>query len=217
MNWWNIYTKIIFAVILILAVVIVLSFIIQLPYDSSQYARFQSYLSVISATGVISTLIYATVQFRRTIAKPKIVITYDEKGTTERDIIVPIKDRRQTALNLVVTNKGNAVASIFQIDLEMPSIYQPEEPQFHEQRFSKEMTHNRSYKENTTIISFYNNGLPFFVNKPIGLSSLSFILNAADSAKYSSSFTINYKVFGNWAEKQEGSLTIKCVQEKSQT
>ncbi len=212
MRWWNIYSKICVVVLIILGVAIWLGFFSPLPFEQAQYTKFQSMLAVISAIAVIFTLIYATIQFRRTIAKPKIRINFDEKGKTEGNITIPEKDRSQSILDLFITNMGDAVAYIFQIDLEIPRLYHPEMPSLYDPKFKEHITINQSNKNNDIqLVSICNNGMPFFVNRPTKILYLSFILNATDSNQYSADFEIQYKIYGSWAESQQGKLKVRCI------
>ena len=215
MGWWNFYSKTVVVIVLILLVAIYLSFFSPWSLGCSlQYARYQSILTTVSAIAVVFTLIYATVHFRRAIAKPDLRITFDEEGSIEKDITIPAEGNSKPSIDLVITNEGDAVASIFQVDLIMPSIYKAQLPNFYQNRYGQHVTLSKIDQDNIRIVSICNNGMPFFVKKPIKLAYYLLDLNASDSQQYSNDFEIKYKVFGSWAERQEGSLKVRCMQVK---
>jgi len=212
-RWWNIYWTAGIVAILIIVIGIYYSFICpcSLVGNPLQYAKFQSVLTVVSAIAVIFTLTYTTFMFRRAIATPIIKATFNEVRISEITVILRRSNstdlREQKICDLVVTNTGEAVATIFQIDLEVPQEAGIAVPEIY-RRLKPYITTDRQHQNDIDIISICDNGMPFFVNSPVKVAPLVWRTEPRCSTHLPFKFEIKYKVFGNWTGRQEGILTV---------
>ena len=90
----------------------------------------QIYLGSITLVAVVFTLLYATFQFRRTVASPQLKVVVDQGGSTRTNISIP-KLLPKTAkdytlpFNLYIYNDGNQVADLYNVEFKLPSIFKP--------------------------------------------------------------------------------------------
>ena len=192
----------IFAIIL----AIVLPFITA-PNENlaSKFALAQLSLSSVGFILIIVTLCFTIVQLRKSNAKPKIKVAFNEEG--EQSFTLTYKDNKPApSLPLMsLINDGNAIARCFQIDFVIPKSVS---------------------KDKLTTKDSYGNGIytyindekkPLFVKKPSKPVDLS-ITYGIDNRKYlkytKPSFTVKYRIYGDWNEIQEGKLTIRLQKQK---
>jgi hypothetical protein len=216
-TWWNIYTKIAIVVIFILGFAIWIAFFSPLlSFCQIQYIRFQSLLAVVSAIAIIFTLIYATIQFRKLIARPNIKVRFNDSDSNEVSAVLRKGEREfhtQKICDIFVTNTGDAVAMVFQIDFEVPLSSGIAVPEIYENRFRPYITISKRTWNNREFLSICNNGMPFFVNLPIKVAWLEWRTEPAYSTNLPFNLEIKYSVFGNWSGKQEGTLKVKVISE----
>jgi hypothetical protein len=165
------------------------------------YALAELYISAFAFLAVWLTLIFIIIQLRQSMAKPIIKVAFNEEGEQKATLTYRKDGRLEAGLPFpCLINEGNAVARYFQIDfiipenIGKPSVYVP---------LSKE---NENY-----ILSYMNEGrYTLFVNRPRSDPNMHFS-SAMKLSKFNvASFKIKYKVYGDWAETQEGELTVKC-------
>jgi hypothetical protein len=215
-RWWNIYWTAGIVAVLIIIIGILFSFVGPCASVGNplQYAKFQSVLTVVSAIAIIFTLTYTTFMFRRAIAIPIIKVTFNEARVSEITVNLYRSNstdfREQKICDLVVTNTGEAVATIFQINLEAPQEASIATPEI-ERRLRPYITTDRQRQKNIDIISICNNGMPFFVNSPVKVTSLVWRTEPRCSTQLPFKFEIKYKVFGNWTGRQEGILIVHVM------
>lgn len=171
--------------------------------------------TVLAFTAVMYSLYAVFVQLRKSMAKPKLSLAFSEDGKTET--IIKITDRpnqQPIELKLWVFNSGNAIAKTFQIDLEIPTEYRP--------RLSKTATtytqvdtspKNRGGK---IIKSIYQEKFIAFVHRPALIDALQLQIDPNNYAQYRD-FDIEYNIYGDWAETQEGELTVRIQKETGGT
>ena len=157
----------------------------------------------ISAIGFIVILValcYTIVQFGKSMAKPLIKVAFNEKGEQQATLIY--KGELTAGLpSLWLINKGNAVARYFQIDFIIP------------ENIGKQSQHISIVRDDGKyIISYTNDGkYTLFVNKPYLDPNIVFSA-AIDTNKcikiHEDSFEIKYRIYGDWAETQEGKLKV---------
>ncbi len=188
--------------------IIAIALAIGLPFISNPgtdlLPKFTLAQLAISAVGFIVILValcYTIVQFRKSMAKPIIKVAFNERG--EQHATVIYKDGKLTAVlpSLWLINKGNAVARYFQIDFIIPENIGKQ---------SKNISIVRD--DGKYIISYTNDGkYTLFVNKPYLDPNIVFSA-AIDTNKCikvnEDSFEIKYRIYGDWAETQEGKLKV---------
>jgi len=201
--------------------IIAIALAIGLPFISNPETdllpKFTLSQLAISAVGFIVVLIalcYTIVQFRKSIAKPKLEIFFNENKDTQTIIQdIPINKRfGKKIVDLWLLNSGNAVAKSFQLDLIIPKIFNP--------TLNVPTTNraNREHKEDndSRIVSYYNlseRGYTLFVNRWTSFHSLVLEFNHHIIETYPDIFEIKYIIYGDWAETQEDTLKVKLIKE----
>lgn len=158
----------------------------------------------ISAVGLILVIValgFTMEAFQKSMAKPRIKVAFSEKGGQQ--VTFTYKDGILTSgiLALWLINEGTAIARCFQIDFIIPE-------NIGKQSQDKSIARD----DGKYILSYTNDGkYTLFVNKPyldpnIGLTA------ALDNSKRmmvkEDSFEIKYRIYGDWAETQEGKLKV---------
>ncbi len=203
----------IFAIIL----AIVLPFITA-PNENlaSKFALAQLSLSSVGFILIIVTLCFTIVQLRKSMAKPKLEVIFSETGKPETTIEISRNIKQdielKEVLRLSVLNTGNAITSFFQIDFSLPSIYRPEIANWAQlirgTPFT-ELTSKFEIPKGERVVSIYNNRqLTCFVNKLTEIPFLSIRILPENIKEYTN-IEIKYKIYGDWAETQEGTLKVK--------
>jgi hypothetical protein len=166
---------------------------------SETMALTQVLFTILAFSAVLYTLHYASVQFRKSMAKPLIKVAFNDKGEQQATLIYKDGKLKSGLPHPWLIDKGNAVARYFQIDFVFPEsiIAQsaiPVLPLFKD---------NGNY-----ILSYTNEGrYTLFVNTPRSDPNMLFWA-AIDTKKCIKvdSFEIEYRVYGDWAETQKGKL-----------
>jgi hypothetical protein len=135
-----------------------------------------------------------------------IKVAFNEKG--EQQATLNHKDGKVTNSlpSLWLINEGNAVARYFQIDFIIP------------ENIGKQSVYKSITREDGQyIISYTNDGKKtLFVNRPFQDPNIS---AAIDTKKCidKDSFEIKYRVYGDWAETQEGKLKVNIHKQQEAT
>ncbi|MBA7695313.1 hypothetical protein ES703_103937 [subsurface metagenome] len=168
---------------------------------SINWGRAQVVLSAIAFPAIFSALYLTMVQLRKAMAKPSIKVAFNKEG--EQKATLTYKDGNlEAGLPILwIINEGNAVARFFQIDFFIPEnivrsgVYVPLRK------------HDGNY-----ILSYTNEGrYTLWVNRPYQDTNMIFssafgINKLLDEFK--DGFEIEYKIYGDWAETQEGKLKV---------
>jgi len=203
--------KVIILILVILIVVLALSKIFDLDLLES-FTFAQLFFSIIAFFTIWVTLYFAIAQFQKAMAKPQLKVAFSADGKAGTEIIITkSKDLTQRS-DLWVINTGNAITKLFQVDFDLPGIFNP--------RFtpSTEVGHGilgvasrNSPTKGNVIISFCSYEKVYcFVGNPAQIHSLCLETYPQNYEKYPEQFKIKYRIFGDWAEKQEGELTVSC-------
>ena len=174
------------------------------------FALSQLVFSAVAFFIIFIGLILNLMQSSKSNAKPKIKVAFNEKG--EQNFTLTYKDNKVTnnlPSTLWLINEGNAVARYFQIVFIIP------------ENVGKTSTHIIITRDNDNnyISSHTNDGkYTLFVKNPYQpLNMNCSILNAIDKNKCinytKSSFTVKYRIYGDWNETREGKLTIRIQKE----
>lgn len=187
--------------------IIAIALAIGLPFISNpgtdllpKFTLAQLAISAIGFIVILVALCYTIVQFRKSMARPRIKVAFNEKGEQQATLIY--KGKLTAGLpSLWLINKGNAVARYFQIDFIIPENIGKQ---------SKDISIVRD--DGKYIISYTNDGkYTLFVNKPYLDPNIVFYA-AVDRNKCmkvnEDSFEIKYRIYGDWAETQEGKLKV---------
>jgi len=187
--------------------IIAIALAIGLPFISNpgtdllpKFTLAQLAISAIGFIVILVALCYTIVQFRKSMARPRIKVAFNEKGEQQAALIY--KGKLTAGLpSLWLINKGNAVARYFQIDFIIPENIGKQ---------SKDISIARD--DGKYIISYTNDGkYTLFVNKPYLDPNIVFYA-AVDRNKCmkvnEDSFEIKYRIYGDWAETQEGKLKV---------
>ena len=187
--------------------IIAIALAIGLPFISNpgtdllpKFTLAQLAISGIGFIVILVTLCYTIVQFRKSMAKPLIKVAFNEKGEQRTTLIY--KGKLTAGLpSLWLINKGNAVARYFQIDFIIP------------ENIGKQSKYIPIVRDDgKCVISYTNDGkYTLFVNKPYLDPNIVFSA-AVDTNKCmkvnEDSFEIKYRIYGDWAETQEGKLKV---------
>ena len=177
----------------------------------SETMAFAQLVFTILAFGfVLYTLYAALAQLRKSMARPQIKVAFNEKGEQQATLIYRDSKLETGLPHPWLINEGNAVARYFQIDFIIP------------ENIGKPSAWVPLIKDNGNyILSYTNEGrYTLFVNRPYSDPNMLFS-SAIDANKcvevYRDSFKIKYRIYGDWAETQEGTLkvSIKKHQEVS--
>jgi len=190
------------------AAVVLITLAVILPLylaDLNKVGLMQLTMSGVAFLILFITFLITIYQFRKFNAKPKIKVAFNEEG--EQSFTLTYKDNKPApSLPLMsLINDGNAIARCFQIDFVIPKSVS---------------------KDKLTTKDSYGNGIytyindekkPLFVKKPSKPVNLS-ITYGIDNRKYlkytKPSFTVKYRIYGDWNEIQEGKLTIRIQKQK---
>ena len=170
---------------------------------TNQLQRFASAQLGVSAIGfviILLTLCLVMVQVRKSMAKPRIKVAFNKRGEQQATLIYEGGKLTTVLPSLWLINKGNAVARYFQIDFIIP------ENIGKQSRYTHIASDDGDY-----ILPHTNDGkYTLFVNQY--LDSGIRLDAAVDTKKCSEadedSFEIKYRIYGDWAETQEGKLKV---------
>ena len=164
-----------------------------------------------AALFIVAVTLYLTiVQVRKAMAKPQLMLAFSKDEKTETTINIP-KDRKEHHnLNLWIINKGNAVTELFQLEFEIPDIFESEFRTLISSMSPHTLLSNPPSNKGTKILSFCNKGnFCAFVNSAVEFPLLILWSLPERFREYEKEYEIRYRVFGDWAETQEGKLKIK--------
>lgn len=176
----------------------------------------QLYFSALGSIGVVFALIYATVQVRKSTARPHLKIVIGEDRVTKTSLTVPLtalEERQswQEDLILYIYNDGNSVSDLYNIQFELPSVFNPYLETSNEEYGVTSNTGKLSPDSKLVIIPFSTHKLAeyaCFVGEYISIGKMCLRITPENKDSYPGYFNIEYRIFGNWADKQEGSLAI---------
>jgi hypothetical protein len=192
------------AIIIIIGIAVVtaliFSFIFKLTFlETITYA--QAIFSALALAFIIYTLYVSLIQLKKSMAKPLIKVAFNKDGEQQATLIYKDGQFKTGLPHPWLINKGNAVARYFQIDfiipenIGKPSAYVP---------LSKD--------DGNYILSYISEGrYTLFVNRPYSDPNMLFssAFNPSKCIELNEpSFKIKYKVYGDWAETQEGDLKV---------
>lgn len=201
--------------------IVVIGLAIGLPYLSNpseallpKFALAQLALTATAFYLIFITLYFTILQVRKSMAKPKLEVIFSETGNSETRVDIPQNKEVEHNLKLSVINKGNAITKLFQIDFKVPTIFNPRlEPTVGLVpgiAYAGKCTNPRPNADNTSTISYYSNEQVYcFVNVPAPIHMLTINTRPNEYNNYPSEFRIKYRVYGDWAETQEGELKIR--------
>ena len=175
----------------------------------------QAIFSALALVFIIYTFNVSVIQLNKAMARPKLSLAFSEDGKTETSIDISKTQSMFTpTMPLWVLNKGNAVAELFQIELEMPKIYNPTFSNFARQPelvLYSTGSQPSLTDENAVVISIFNRKqIPCFVNSPVQLTSYIFLKMYRQNYNEFKDFKIKYRIFGDWTEAREGELKVIC-------
>ena len=199
-------TLIIIGAIIIIALAIGLPFLTR-PSDTllPNFALSQLAFSAVAFLIVFVALMITMAQFRKSMAKPKLEVIFTETNNDEITMnILPKKEDKQY-LRLSVINKGNAITDMFQIDFDIPVIFNPTI-----NSNKPDSVHHHANGSNRIVSFVSNHDHPCFVSIPTPIYSLVLETHEENYEKYSSHLVIPYKIFGDWSKPHEGKLKITC-------
>ena len=204
-------------VLVIVGALVIIALAIGLPFLSNpdegllpKFSLSQLSFSAVAFFIVFLALYFTIIRFRKSMAKPLIKVAFNERG--EQHATVIYKDGKLTARlpSLWLINKGNAVARYFQIDFIIP------------ENIGKQSKYISIVRDDGKyIISYTNDGkYTLFVNKPYLDPNIVFSA-AIDTNKCikvnEDSFEIKYRIYGDWAETQEGKLKVNINKQQEVT
>jgi len=199
-NKWHI-SGFVVLIIVILLILLLPPFLFEFDYLETLGTQ-QLYFSIIAFSVIWITLLLTIRQFRKSMAKPHIKVAFNEKG--EQSFTLTYKDNRVTngLPNLWLINEGNAISQHFQIVVIIP------------ESIGKSLTYTIITMDNGNCIFSYTNDEDYtlFVHKPKQPQDmdLSIAIDVNKCIKVSEDVRkIKYRIYGDWAETQEGELKIK--------
>ena len=211
MNFKQERALVIIGAILIIGLAIGLPFIIK-PCENllPSFALSQLAFSAVAFFIIFLALYFTIVRLRKSMAKPKISIYFSENKATEISMdISESQDLPDRSLELWLINNGNAVAKVIQVEFDVPDYFNPTiHPKYNNIFIVPPRFSNGGY---IRTISFYSIDNYCFVGLPINL--ISFVLERHKDLVgfyHPDEFKISYRVYGDWAETQEGELKVMC-------
>ena len=188
-------------IIVILLILLLPPFLFEFNYLETLGTQ-QLYFSIVAFSVIWITLLLTIRQFRKSMAKPHIKVAFNEKG--EQSFTLTYKDNRVTNSlpSLWLINEGNTISRYFQIDFIVP------------ENIGKQSDYVAIARDDGKyIISYTNDGkYTLFVNKPHLDPNMLFspAIDTNKCIKISEDVRkIKYRIFGDWAETQEGELKIQ--------
>ena len=168
------------------------------------YALAELNVSALAFLAAWSALLFTIFLFLKAMAKPFIKVAFNEKGKQQATLT-----RQDGALSgqpqLWLINEGNAISRYFQIDFIIPENIGKQ---------SRDVSIAR--RDGKYVVSNTNDGkYTLFVNSPRLDPSIIFWA-AIDTKKCIKvdSFEIEYRIYGDWAETQEGKLKVNIHKQK---
>ncbi len=207
-------TLVIIGAIIIIALAMGLPFLFQPSQDLlPNFALSQLTVSAVAFFIIFLTLYFTIIQLRKSMAKPKIKIYFSENKATAISVkIAKSVDLPVMSLELWIVNSGNAVAKSFQVELDVPDDFNPN---FHLIYSGVKTVPPRYLRDvNIRTVSFCNIENYCFVGLPTHLVSLTLEIHKELYNKYPDEFKVPYRVYGDWAETQEGKLRVICKKEQ---
>jgi hypothetical protein len=196
----NVSTMAVLAVFVVCILTTISTIVYHLDY-SQMIATAGLLLATAAFYGVLYNMNYTTIQLRKILAKPKIKVAFSKDG--EQQTTVTFKNGKLVTdiPHPWIINEGNAVARFFQIDFIMP------------EDIARPTGHAETRREDGKyILSYPNEGrYTLFVNKPFFDKGMLFSsqMNLEKCIDWNNEyFIIEYHVYGDWAETQEGQLKV---------
>ncbi len=199
-------------------IAIVLAIIIPLTTGNdlaTSFATAQLALNAAAFIVILVALCYTIAQARKSMAKPRLEVFFSDSGNSKTSIDIPRDRTAEHHLKLSVINRGNAVTKLFQIDFKVASIFDPRlEPTVGlvlKIAYAGKCSNPQQNTDNTSTISYFSDEQVYcFINAPAPIYMLKLITHPSNYDSYPNEFTITYRVFGDWAETQEGTLKVNC-------
>jgi len=199
--------------VIVVALAIILPVITMRNYPlPDRFALARLALQAAAFPAIFLALYFNLVQLRKSIAKPLIKVAFNERG--EQSFTLTYKDNESTSNlpPLWLINDGKAISQHFQIVVIIPeSIVIPDS-------IGKILTYTRITRDNGNCIFSYTNDEDYtlFVHKPKQPQDMNLSI-AIDNHKCmklpKNNFKLRYYIYGDWAETQEGELTVKILKE----
>lgn len=180
-----------------------------------QLAWSQLICSVDTLFVILFTLYLIMKQLRISEAKPKLSLAFDGLGATETTFEVTKGKPRKHRLLLWMSNRGNAVAKEFQVQLDVPKMFKS--GLGGGMSLGSEYTpfNIESPNKDIRILSFHNLKTPCFVDSPLEVQTLELEVYLDSYEKYGEEYTIDYRIYGSWGSYQSGKLKIKIKKTES--
>ena len=205
--------------LVIIGALVVIALAIGLPFLSKpeqdllpKFALSQLAFGAVAFFIVFLALYFTIVQLRKSMAKPQLKVAFSADGKAGTEIIITKSKDLTQKPDLWVINTGNAITKLFQVDFDLPAIFNPRfTPSTEVGHGIPEVTSRNSPTKGNVIISFCSyEKIYCFVGNPAQIHSLHLKTSPQNYEKYPEQFKIKYRIFGDWAEKQEGELTVSC-------
>jgi len=202
--------------VVIVGAIIIVALAIGLPFISKpsdslipNFALSQLAFSAVAFLIVFLTLYFTIVQLRKSMAKPKLKVTFTKDGKTETEIIITQDRKNIHHLKLYLINSGNAITKLFQVEFEIPIILKPSFNRAIGNIIPPYIPHKPSSNSEKRIFPLCNDGnYPVFINSPCEFHSLTLHSEPTNYEEYKNEYEILYTVYGDWVETQEGKLKV---------
>lgn len=210
MRFWHVYVVGVVATLAVIGWTIYWNFFSpSKPSDPLlQYANAQLSFSGVVVISVVFSLLYTTYQFRRSLSRPVVELAFDEMGNKRKHI--GLSQVKQLDIPIYAYNKGNRVATTYQIELKIPNVF--------EKYLVCARNEDRLYGKQTDepdrfAVSIYSYNQPeymCFVGKYVLIGKVR--LKVRDELKLlSQNLKITYTIFGDWGESRGGSLKLEFL------
>ncbi len=165
-------------------------------------------ISAIALIAVLLTLCIALEQLYKSMAKPLIKVVFNKRGEQQATLIYRDGQLTTDLPSPWLINEGNAVARYFQIDFIIP------------ENIGKQSRYTHIARDDGNyIISHTNDGkYTLFVNQYLDSGTgLSAAIDTKKCVKADEdSFEIKYRIYGDWAETQEGKLKVNINKQQEE-
>jgi len=174
----------------------------------------QIYLGSITLIAIVFTLLYATFQFRKSLAKPQLKIVVDQDRKTKISISAEnTLSGKLASFNLYIYNNGNLVADLYSIEFKIPSIFDPTLQTADTDHYGVQRVSGIPDSQLSTITFYSRRADEYvsYVHKLVHIGRMMMYLTQDTKDMAPKKFKISYQIFGSWADKQQGSLDVSLA------
>jgi hypothetical protein len=170
-------------------------------------------LSALTIPIILFGFYSTTIQLRKATAKPKLELFFTDTNNGEKSIKIRPVEEEKHYLEISVLNKGTAITDMFQISYYIPKIFNPTINYYNE---GNEDLYDSHPDGDNVIVSFINkHKYVCFVDMPTTIPPIELNIYKKEYDNITNELVIPYKIYGDWAEPQEGKLKITIIKQEA--